>query len=307
MDNLVKEKMNNKKKQKTITKVNKHKACTHSENVHTKKGDEKKKLKVEETKSNYEVAPKIEFNPSLHSLVKKDSPQTKHRFEKRDKQRKHKRKRLLKEQIYVRNYNDLMNNNLIKEFYTTKSPHLLFHNKWFQKIKNNVVMLKCAKEVTVDSKRMMHYKIDFFGDKVSYTQKGNLWILNPNNTPTNCIYVTVRLQDILHIEKVQYHTASGEMISKFDLDKDRDHCYVLLSLIHIEKKCHKSSSFVKQEEIPLMKRFLRNQILSTKGNYHFNTTGTIYGIGYGSKSNRNEYGHSVCIFANSEYISFNYF
>lgn len=305
MDNIVKEETNNNKKKKN---VHLHETCTHKENINTKIGNEKKKVMAEERKTSYnKVSPKIEFNPSLHSLIKNNSSKTKHRLEKRDKQKKQKRKRVVKEKSYVRDYNDLINTSLDKEFHTTKSPHLLLNNKWFQKIKNNVVMLKCAKEVSINSKRMIHYNIDFFGDKVDYIRKGNLWILNPNNTPTNSIYVIIRLQDIFHIEKVQYHTESGEMISKFDLDINRDHCYVLLSLIHTKKNSINSSSLVDEKEITLMNRFLRNQILQTNGNYHFKTTGTIYGMGYGPKSNRNEYGHSVCRFANGEYISLNYF
>ena len=40
-----------------------------------------------------------------------------------------------KEKRYEEDYNNLMNTNLIKEFYTTKSPHLLISRKWFQRIK----------------------------------------------------------------------------------------------------------------------------------------------------------------------------
>ena len=47
-----------------------------------------------------------------------------------------------------------------------------------------------------------------------------------------------------------------------------------------------------------MKRFFVNQIAIETGNYHFNTTGTIYGLEYEPKSNRNEYVHSVCKYAN---------
>ena len=46
-------------------------------------------------------------------------------------------------------------------------------------------------------------------------------------------------------------------------------------------------------ELPLMKCLFVNQIAIKKGNGQFNTTGTIYGLGYGPKSNRNEYGHYV--------------
>ena len=62
-------------------------------------------------------------------------------------------------------------------------------------------------------------------------------------------------------------------------------------------------------DLPLMKRYFVNQIAIKKGNYHFNTTGTVYGLGYGPKSNRKEYGHSVCKYTSRKliYISFYYF
>ena len=47
--------------------------------------------------------------------------------------------------------------------------------------------------------------------------------------------------------------------------------------------------------------FFVNQIAMKRGNYHFDTTGTIYGFGYGPKSNCNEFGLSVCKFANSKF------
>lgn len=247
------------------------------------------------------VAGKVQYNPKIHSLAKKNKHKKFDRFKKRDKQKKIKRKRIEKEKNYVQNYNDLLVDNLIKEFHTTKSPHLVINNKWFTKIKHNVIMLKSPMEIEIESKRRMYYEIDFFGRDVEYTRKGNTWVLNISNTPKNTMYVLVRLNDIFHIPKVQYHTELGKMISKYQLDKDRDHCYVLLSMIHIEKKVKNSPSFVEQNDLQLMKRFLRNQISTTTKNYHFNTTGTIYGFGYGPKSNKNEYGHSVCRFATSKF------
>ena len=55
-----------------------------------------------------------------------------------------------------------------------------------------------------------------------------------------------------------------------------------------------------EDDLSLMKQFYNNQITAKKGNYHFNTTGTIYGLGYGPKSNQNKFGHSVCKYAASK-------
>ena len=78
-------------------------------------------------------------------------------------------------------------------------------------------------------------------------------------------------------------------------------CYVLLSILQIKKTLQNLEPLILREDLKLMKRFFVNQIAMKKGNYYFDTTGTIYGLGYGPKSNRNEFGHSVCKFANSQF------
>ena len=254
---------------------------------------------TEEKDCNQNVASKVEFNPQIHSLENTDEKKNK-RFRKRDKVKKIKRKRLEKEQLYNENYNDLLLDNLEKATHTTKSPHLVIGNKWFKKIHKNVIMLKSPKEVEIDSNRRIQYEIDCFGSDIRKTWKENYWILNVSNTPTNTIFILVRLKDIFHIPKVQYHTVLGKRIYKYDVDKDRDYCYVLLAMIHEDKKIRTSPSIIESNDLHLMKYYLRNQIATTTKNYHFNTTGIIYGFGYGPKSNRNEYGHSVCRFANSK-------
>ena len=52
----------------------------------------------------------------------------------------------------------------------------------------------------------MYYKIDFFGKDVTYTQKGNTWILNISNTPKNTLYVLVRLDDRYDLQIWIYYT-----------------------------------------------------------------------------------------------------
>ena len=109
---------------------------------------------------------------------------------------------------------------------------------------------------------------------------------------------------MISLDKLEFHTEQGHMISDYDVQFQKNQCYILLSIIHINKTNQKSHPLTLQEDLDIMKRFYINQIAIKKGNYHFNTTGTIYGLGYGPKSNRNEFGHSVCKFANSKYLCF---
>ena len=47
-------------------------------------------------------------------------------------------------------------------------------------------------------------------------------------------------------------------------------------------------------------KFYINQIRGGKNSYHFDTSGTIYGFGYGPKCHRNQYGHSIDRYSNSK-------
>ena len=162
-------------------------------------------------------------------------------------------------------------------------------------------MLSEASETGDGNNRVVYYKIESFGDNVSKTRKGNNWILNPSSTSKNTIFIVTQLRDVANIPKLQFHTELGKMIHRYDVDKERNECYVLLSIVHIVKEEHKKPSILMEEDFMLMKRFLINQVCSKKGNYHFNTKGIIYGLGYGPKCNRNEYGHSIGTFATCKY------
>ena len=123
-------------------------------------------------------------------------------------------------------------------------------------------------------------------------------MLNPSATRQNTIFVVVRISDMEKVSKLQFHTDKGHMIDMLDVDHKKEQCYVLLSIVQINKNCQKSQLIILNDNLVLMKRFFINQILVKKCNYHFNTTSTIYRLGYGPKSNRNMFGHSIGKFAN---------
>ena len=238
------------------------------------------------------------YDSSIHSINMSNKSTSKKRYKKRDKQTDKKRKSIIKEQHYTEQYNDLLLHNLLKEYYSTKSPHLIVSRKWFYKIRKNTIMLKSVREINIGKDRHVYYDIEQFGDNVRYIKKGNVFILNPSTTINNTIYIMVRLRDLSQIEKLQFHTELGHMITNYDVKHGIEKCYVILSIIKIDKLIQKTDPIIIDSDLPLMKRYFVNQIAIKKGNYHFNTTGTIYGLGYGPKSNRNKYGHSVCKYAN---------
>ena len=103
-------------------------------------------MKREYTQTEDSKSEKIAFNPHLH-LLKKDVIASENNLSmRRDKRRKQIKKEIKMEKDYVMDYNDLMLENLQKEFYTTKSPHLLINRKWSRKIRKNTIMLKKVSE-----------------------------------------------------------------------------------------------------------------------------------------------------------------
>ena len=107
--------------------------------------------------------------------------------------------------------------------------------QWFFRIKNHSIMLKNARESLDGNNRQVYYKIDTDGSIFKYVKKRNECVLNPSTTLRNTIFIVVRLVDLGHIKKLQFHTQLGHMIEKYDVDVHKDRCYVILSFILVEK------------------------------------------------------------------------
>ena len=58
-----------------------------------------------------------------------------------------------------------------------------------------------------------------------------------------------------------------------------------------------------ESSLEIVEKFYINQIKQKHGNYHFGTSGTIYGLGYGPKFHRNEHGNSIDRYSNSKFMS----
>ena len=54
----------------------------------------------------------------------------------------------------------------------------------------------------------------------------------------------------------------------------------------------------------MVNKFHINQKKKNSSSYHFGTSGTIFGLGYGPKCHCNEHGYSIDRYSNSEYNAF---
>ena len=132
------------------------------------------------TSANKNEGTKIQYNPAIHSIKTNNNSSSKKRFRKREKQKKEKRKAVEKEKDYLQDYNDLFLENLLKEYHTTQSPHLIISRQWFFRIKNHSIMLKDARECNDKHGRKIYYEVDKIGKNVRYIQKDDTYILNPS-------------------------------------------------------------------------------------------------------------------------------
>ena len=86
-----------------------------------------------------------------------------------------------------------------------------------------------------------------------------------------------------------------------DLDVNTNmHGYVLLAFIQLEKNWKTQNILMTENRLQIANKFYINQIKQKQGNYHFGTSGTIFGLLYGPKCHRNKHGHSVDQYSNSK-------
>ena len=66
------------------------------------------------------------------------------------------------------------------------------------------------------------------------------------------------------------------MIDENDLKKTKQQCYIVLSIIKVDKQIQNLAPVVTEDDMLLMQHYFVNQIAIKKGNYHFDTTVTFY-------------------------------
>ena len=115
------------------------------------------------------------------------------------------------------------------------------------------------------------------------------------------IYVLVAIREVMHIDNIVFYTEMGDLILSSDLNLNK-HGYVLLASVHVAKKWMKNDILITDERYELISKYYINQIKQKQGSYHFWTSGTIYGLGYGPKCHRNKDGHSIDQYSNSKFM-----
>ena len=220
---------------------------------------------------------------------------------KHDKKKKVTRKKKARLEQKLNQYDNVLLDQMIKEFAETKSPHVILSNKTFNDIKLNTIMLTRPRIENVSNNRNIFYDIKWMGDNVKMKVNGKNYHINLSSCKRNIIFILAAIHEMNHIDNLIFFTEKGEMIPNSCLDTNR-YGYVLLSCIQIEKKWQTKNILMTESRLAIAEKFYINQIKQKHGNYHFGTSGTIYGLGYGPKFHRNEHGHSIDRYSNSKFI-----
>ena len=148
-------------------------------------------------------------------------------------------------------------------------------------------------------KRQIFYEIKYMSDNIVSTKKSKYYNLKPSCIKGNIIYILIGIQEVINLPNLVFFTEKGGMIPFASLDQDR-HGYVLLAMIKVKKKRQESNILMTQRNHQIAKNFYINQIKKGNNSYHYDTSGTIYGLGYGPKCHKNQYGHSIDQYSNSK-------
>ena len=222
------------------------------------------------------------------------------RSSKHDKKKKIKRKQKLRFEKKCNQYDEILRDQMVKKFAETKSPHVVLSNKTFNDIKSNVIMMSNPRIAKTSKSRIISYDIKWIGENIATKKKGKYYNLIPSRCKLNKIYLIVAIHELINFTNLLFFTEKGVMIPDVQVNPDRQG-YVLIAFIHLKKTWTEEKILLNDKQLDISNKYFVNQVKQKKGNYHYGTSGTVFGLGYGPKFHQNEHGHSIDRFSNSKY------
>ena len=115
----------------------------------------------------------------------------------------------LKTSKIEKNHDDFLLDNLIEEFYTKKSPHLLI-TKTFCHIEDNSIILHhpMVENDNTRSCKILN-KINSVGKNIKFNKKNKFINILPGTTRNNVIFFLVDNREMSHISKITLYTENG--------------------------------------------------------------------------------------------------
>ena len=135
-------------------------------------------------------------------------------------------------------------------------------------------------------------------------RKKNLLKLNVEGCKNNKIFVVVKYKDLMKIDRVSFISEMGKVLIDSANKTTNKKSYVILAAIQLEQAICRSDIKFTVDDVSLTKKYLRNQTQRSNKEYHFGTTGNIFGFGYGAVYSSNyETQYNIGRFAKSKFVN----
>ena len=111
-----------------------------------------------------------------------------------------------------KNHDDFILDNLAKEYYTTKSPHLLITKSFHHIQENSIILHYPIVENGSSRNRKISYKINLIGKNIKFNRKKNYLNILPGTTKNNVIFFLVDNREMSNISKITLYAENGKRI-----------------------------------------------------------------------------------------------
>ena len=175
-----------------------------------------------------------------------------------------------------------MNANLPKRKNYHESPHIVIRQSLHLIVENSVILKNPTVSDDGSLQRQISYEIEKIGKNVKIHMKNKKYRnVKLDETVRKRIYILVSLQSVKNMPGLIFFDELGKRLDSKDLEtKKKGH--VLLAMAEKSEKVLKLGTFINSEDVKLANKLWVNQI-KTDGSFHFDTSGKIFGLGFGPK------------------------
>ena len=218
-------------------------------------------------------------------------------------QNKYNKKRSVKKkenQAYKKQQNlhdTFLLHNEVKEFYETKSPHILMTKNLKSIERNSIIFQNHFVNNQGKKDRKIYYNIKSIGENIYHSRKKKYINCHIGNTEKQVIYFLVDHRELLNHPKISLFTETGKPTNSL-LNEKSIKGYILLGFAtYNHNTLEDNHPLLSTNDITMLRQFRINKT-NSKVSHHFNTKGTIFSFGYGPKyDKKNKHNYSIGIYA----------
>ena len=174
-----------------------------------------------------------------------------------------------------------MNANLEKQKNYLESPHIVIWRLLYL-IEDNSIILK-SPTVSEDTSfhRKIYYEIEKLGKNIKIHSKNKKYKnVKIDDIIGWKIFILVNIKLVWKTKGVFFYEF-GKRMETADIEK-QEKAFVMVGMVTKTESLNKREMQINETDMNLAKRLWVNQI-KTDGSFHFNTTGKIFGLGFGPK------------------------